>query len=270
MAPCIIASLAGGGAADGGGTCDAILKNCTLAGDSANNGGGAWRGALDEAASSITTPVTQATPTTEEGRSSLVAPRRCPPAPADPDQCALVPEHQRLERSAPGPRLPIIDAGADLSAFIATDLAGLPRPLDGNGDGLAALEHGRLRIEHSLDPTCHMPDPVDSISPSEANRAAPSALRRASTCSAGNPSPPRHFPSLVRPWSIPPPPTNPASSTAPSVCHSARPHTSRERPGVRALQRRFALLPPYRPLNSEACRRYFRQDGFVFPQLSSS
>ncbi len=37
---------------------------------------------------------------------------------------------------------PGIDAGTDLSATLTTDLDGNPRPLDGNGDGIAAFDMG--------------------------------------------------------------------------------------------------------------------------------
>jgi hypothetical protein len=40
------------------------------------------------------------------------------------------------------PDSPCIDAGTDLTEFITTDLLGLPRPLDGNGDGVARFDMG--------------------------------------------------------------------------------------------------------------------------------
>ena len=40
------------------------------------------------------------------------------------------------------PGSPCIDTGTNLSAFMRTDLFGIPRPLDGNGDGVAAFDMG--------------------------------------------------------------------------------------------------------------------------------
>ena len=148
--------LRGNTADNGGGTCDAILKNCTLAGNSANNGGGVWRGALDNCIvyynaghsgyanygggtfkSCCTTPL----PTGAGNQTN---------APSFLNTNGW--SDLRLR-----PDSPCIDAGADLSALIATDLAGLPRPLDGNGDGLAAFDMGACEFNpYSLDPTCHI------------------------------------------------------------------------------------------------------------------
>ncbi|MHC1768176.1 MAG: choice-of-anchor Q domain-containing protein [Verrucomicrobiia bacterium] len=40
------------------------------------------------------------------------------------------------------PDSPCIDAGTNLTALISTDLLGLPRALDGNGDGIARVDMG--------------------------------------------------------------------------------------------------------------------------------
>jgi len=56
------------------------------------------------------------------------------------------------------PDSPCIDAGTNLTAHISTDLLGLPRALDGNGDGIArgdmgAYEFNPYRFEPALELT---------------------------------------------------------------------------------------------------------------------
>lgn len=48
------------------------------------------------------------------------------------------------------PDSPCIDAGTNLSAIITNDLDGRPRPLDGNGDGLAAFDMGAYEYRTPL------------------------------------------------------------------------------------------------------------------------
>src|SRR6185503_7871119 len=48
------------------------------------------------------------------------------------------------------PDSPCIDAGTNLSASITNDLDGRPRPLDGNGDGLAAFDMGAYEYRTPL------------------------------------------------------------------------------------------------------------------------
>jgi len=55
------------------------------------------------------------------------------------------------------PDSPCIDAGTNLTEFISTDILGLPRPLDGNGDGLARFDMGAYEFNpYRFEPTLHV------------------------------------------------------------------------------------------------------------------
>jgi hypothetical protein len=137
----------------GGGASHSTLYNCTLTGNSASVGGGAYMGTLDncivyfntapdgpnyaerqEEPININYTCTTPMPTTGEGNIDSE------PAFVNPSAGDL-----RLH-----PDSPCIDAGTILSAVITNDLCGLPRPLDGNGDGIRAFDMG----EHEFSPYC--------------------------------------------------------------------------------------------------------------------
>jgi len=52
---------------------------------------------------------------------------------------------------------PCIDGGTNLSGLISTDILGLPRPMDGNGDGLARFDIGAYEFNpYRFEPTLHL------------------------------------------------------------------------------------------------------------------
>ena len=55
------------------------------------------------------------------------------------------------------PDSPCIDAGTNLTGLISTDILGLPRPMDGNGDGLARFDMGAYEFNpYRFAPTLHL------------------------------------------------------------------------------------------------------------------
>jgi parallel beta-helix repeat protein len=117
----------GNSASDGGGDFRSHLYNCTLVRNSAgDDGGGADQSTLLNCILLGNTP-------TAATASSLAA---CWTT-GDPGFVDYAADNFHLR-----PDSPCIDAGADLSATVTDDFEGNPRPLDGNGDGVAAFDIG--------------------------------------------------------------------------------------------------------------------------------
>lgn len=135
---------------EGGGAVDSRLYNCTVSGNSAPVGGGVSAGFIvinsivianhaqigpnhyAESEGLYSWSYTCTTPLIDGPGNISKAPVFANPAAGD----------YRLVYGSPG-----IDAGTDLSAFLTDDLDGRPRPLDGNGDGIAAFDMGAYEFD---------------------------------------------------------------------------------------------------------------------------
>lgn len=131
----------------GGGTYDSTVCNCTLSGNAAGSAGGGVRygyvtncivyynSAPSEANCSYAYPVLSCTTPDPGGTGNITN------APLFVDTGG---RNYRLQTNSP-----CIDAGTNLYA-IAVDYDGVPRPLDGNNDGLARWDMGAFEYIHPL------------------------------------------------------------------------------------------------------------------------
>jgi len=133
----------------GGGAYSCTLNNCTLTENSADYGGGAYYSTLNNCIVYLNRAVGGA----NYDSSSILNYSCTTPLPAsgvgnltnDPALVNLAAGNYRLR-----PDSPCIDSGTNLGASITNDLDGRPRPLDGNGDGLAAFDMGAYEYRTPL------------------------------------------------------------------------------------------------------------------------
>jgi len=129
----------------GGGAHDCTLNNCTVTGNDAFSGGGAFYGTLNNC---VVYHNTASLPDYSNHSSASLSYCCTTGAPGGGN---ITNEPAFVDPAAGDFRLrfdsPCIDAGTNLSAILTNDLDGKPRPLDGNGDGVAGFDMGAYEFD---------------------------------------------------------------------------------------------------------------------------
>jgi hypothetical protein len=129
----------------GGGAHGGTLYNCTLTDNSAfNAGGGAFGGTLNNCIVYFNRALDDANYYASSYASTLE--HSCT-TPLPTNGVGNIDADPRFVNAAAGdfrlrPDSPCIDAGTNLAKLSSTDILGLPRPLDGNGEGVARVDMG--------------------------------------------------------------------------------------------------------------------------------
>jgi hypothetical protein len=181
-------TLTGNWAGYGGGAYGGTLNNCTLTGNSAEWGGGAYQCTLTNcvlsgnsaglwAGGAFASSLINCTLTSNyaggwalgngvvvecELLNCIVCFNSGPDSGYDTFMNYCCTADPRFVNAAAGdfrlrPDSPCIDAGTNLAGLVSTDILGLPRPMDGNGDGLARFDIGAYEFNpYRFEPTLHL------------------------------------------------------------------------------------------------------------------
>jgi hypothetical protein len=143
-------TLTGNSARKGGGALSSTLYNCTLTGNSASFGGGACGGTLNNCIVYFNTAGSGGA-----NYDSACTLNYCCTTPLPANGVGNITNEPAFVNGAAGnyrlsPGSPCIDAGTNLSAMLTNDLDGRLRPVDGDGDGLAAFDIGAYEYRELL------------------------------------------------------------------------------------------------------------------------
>ena len=149
-------TLTGNSASNGAGACYASLNNCTVTANAAGSGGGVHGGTLNNCIVYFNTATNGENYSDADTQTALL--NNCCTTPMPTNGGGNITHDPAFVNPAAGDfhlrcGSPCIDAGTNLSAIITHDLDGHPRPLDGNGDGIAAFDLGAFEF---VPPACYV------------------------------------------------------------------------------------------------------------------